>query len=280
MRKIFVSLLFGLISCGTGLAQPASPPLFLTEADKRLKPRTITDVCPTDDPLTKRLLTEYGAIFVASQKVVLPYKCILENEDEVQAFQAIADATYERVGGVIVTLQEVALVAFMAARNAAAKEGVAISPRGGSTASTRDYAKTLALWKSRFHPALRHWTARGRITKTEADRARQMQMREQIATVFAWEDRKIWFSKDLSKSILYSVAAPGASQHNFMLAIDIEQYSNARVRKIMGDHGWFQTVKSDLPHFTYLGHARDQLESLGLKREVVSGQEFWIPNME
>ncbi|MBK6725432.1 MAG: hypothetical protein IPG58_19870 [Acidobacteria bacterium] len=105
-------------------------------------------------------------------------------------------------------------------------------------------------------------------------------MREQIATVFAWEDRKIWFSKDLSKSILYSVAAPGASQHNFMLALDVEQYGNARVRKIMGDHGWFQTVKSDLPHFTYLGHARDQLESLGLKREVVSGQEFWIPNME
>ena len=280
MRKIFISLFVGLVSFGIVSAQTVNTSLFSTVAGARLQPRTLVDVCPIDDPLTKRLLTEYGAIFVASQKVVLPYKCILESEADVLAFQAIANPRYQQVGGVTVTLQEVALVAFLAARAAAAKEGVAISVRGGSTASTRDYAKTVALWESRFHPALLHWSARGRITKADADRARQMPMREQIATVFGWEERKIWFSKDLSKSILYSVAAPGASQHNFMLALDIEQYGNARVRKIMGDHGWFQTVKSDLPHFTYLGRTRDELQSLGLKREVISGQEFWIPNME
>ncbi len=280
MNRVFVLLsILVFLPCVIN-CQAINPSLFLKIADARLQPRTLADVCPTTDPLTKRLLTEYGAIFVATGNVMLPYKCILESEDEVQAFQAIAKATYERVGGVIVTLQEPALRALLAARSAAAKDGVSISPRGGSTASTRDYATTVGLWRSRFEPALRHWTTRGRIKKAEADNARRMQMREQIATVFAWEDKKIWFSKDLLKSILYSVAAPGASQHNFMLAIDIEQYGSARVRKIMGDHGWFQTVKSDLPHFTYLGRTRAELLSLGLRSEMVGGQEFWIPNME
>ncbi|MBK9529219.1 MAG: hypothetical protein IPO41_13110 [Acidobacteria bacterium] len=280
MRKIFISLFVGFVSFGSVSAQTVNTSVFSTVAGARLQPRTLVDVCPIDDPLTKRLLTEYGAIFVASQKVVLPYKCILEREADVQAFQAIANPRYQQVGGVTVTLQEVALVAFLAARAAAAKEGVAISVRGGSTASTRDYAKTVALWESRFHPALLHWSARGRITKADADRARQMPMREQIATVFGWEERKFGFVRIfLNRSYIRSRLQERRAQFHAR-SRHRAVWQCTKVRKISGDHGWFQTVKSDLPHFTYLGRTRDELQSLGLKREVISGQEFWIPNME
>jgi hypothetical protein len=64
-----------------------------------------------------------------------------------------------------------------------------------------------------------------------------------------------------------------------MLALDIEQFANKDVRAILARHGWFQTVKSDLPHFTYLGVEELQLPSLGLQAVFVSGQKFWIPKM-
>jgi len=55
---------------------------------------------------------------------------------------------------------------------------------------------------------------------------------------------------------------------------------SAIVRKILSDHGWFQTVKSDMPHFTYLGVKESELPSLGLRPVNVDGQKFWIPNVE
>jgi hypothetical protein len=39
-------------------------------------------------------------------------------------------------------------------------------------------------------------------------------------------------------------------------------------------------VKSDLPHFTYLGVDEDDLPSFGLKLELINGQTFWIPDMK
>ncbi|HNU07534.1 MAG TPA: hypothetical protein PKO33_07170, partial [Pyrinomonadaceae bacterium] len=95
--------------------------------------------------------------------------------------------------------------------------------------------------------------------------------------VLAWEENDWFFSTDFSKSILYSVAAPGASQHIFMIALDVEQFSNPRVRAILAKHGWFQTVKSDLPHFTYMGVQEKELPALGLEPVTVGGQRFWIP---
>ena len=157
---------------------------------------------------------------------------------------------------------------------------VAITPRGGAEASSRSYADTARLWRSRFEPALTHWTAKGKIKPADAAAARRMPIDEQIAAVLDWERLGLYFSTDMSKSILYSVAAPGASQHIFMLALDVAQFANPSVRAILARHGWFQTVKSDLPHFTYLGVSEGALRSLGLRPEVVNGQKFWIPDME
>ena len=94
------------------------------------------------------------------------------------------------------------------------------------------------------------------------------------------EKQGIFFSKDFSKSVLYSIAAPGTSQHVAMLAFDVIEFQNARVREILGEHGWFQTVLSDLPHFTFLGLERSELPRRGLKPVEVAGQTFWIPDVE
>jgi len=97
--------------------------------------------------------------------------------------------------------------------------------------------------------------------------------------VLELEQVGIYFSKDLSKSILYSIAAPGTSQHIAMLAFDVNEFEDSRVREIMSKHGWFQTVVSDLPHFTYLGLKEKDLPKNGLRSVEVNGQVFWIPNV-
>ena len=89
----------------------------------------------------------------------------------------------------------------------------------------------------------------------------------------------IFFAKDLSKSIIYSVAPPGTSQHLSMLALDVKEYEDARVRAILAKHGWYQTVVSDLPHFTFLGVAEKDLPKLGLKMVTNADRSFWIPDI-
>jgi hypothetical protein len=64
-----------------------------------------------------------------------------------------------------------------------------------------------------------------------------------------------------------------------MLAFDVAEYKNERVREILARRGWFQTVVSDLPHFTYLGADENELPDLGLKKVENCGQTFWIPNI-
>lgn len=279
----FVLLILTIIVAGqlTIFAQAAETPLFRAVVEKKLRETYHTDlskVCPLDsDPAAARVFADYGAIFVSNNGGDLPTRCIFENEAAVQAFQAYLKPDVVTIGGVPVTLQKAAMAAFLAARTEASKKGVTISPLGGWVASTRSYAKTLELWQSRFTPALKYWVAKGKIKPEDAASAQKASIATQVAMVLAWEEKGLYFSKDLSKSILYSAAVPGASQHIFMLALDVEQFGDKRVRQILAEHGWFQTVKSDLPHFTYIGVAEKDLPSLGLTPVDISGQKFWIP---
>jgi hypothetical protein len=120
---------------------------------------------------------------------------------------------------------------------------------------------------------------RGRLTKEQVARLKSLQLTDQVREVLELEKGGIYFSKDFSKSILYSIAAPGSSQHIMMLALDVEQFMNPRVREILYRHGWFQTVKSDLPHFTYLGLSEAELPARGLRPVKSGSQLFWIPNV-
>lgn len=250
----------------------------LRKALKKRKMR-LESTCPSEDPVAQRILEDYGAVFLASQKVKPPPVCIFEGEEQVLAFQERAQYSSEMIDGTLIELQPAAMKAYLKAREEAIKEGLNITPRGGSEAARRNYEDSLRLWDTRFLPALHHWSAKGKLSEEQVSRLRRLPISEQVAEVLRLEEDGIFFSKDLSKSILYSIAAPGTSQHIAMLALDVTEFANSRVREILAKHGWFQTVLSDLPHFTYLGLKEADLPKYGLRKVDVAGQRFWIPNV-
>lgn len=264
-----------------GNRSPKRPVDFYTALEEALDVRemSLKAVCDTNDPVSRRILEDYGAMFVASDDVIPPPVCVFKSAAEVEAFQNAAGFTSSLIGGTRIELQPAAMKALLAAREEAKKAGLDVTPRGGSEAGRRSYNDTVRLWNTRFLPALDYWSRRGRLTREDVTRLRKLPIHQQVAEVLELEKKGIWFSKDLSKSILYSIAAPGTSQHMSMLALDVTQFDNARVREILAGHGWFQTVKSDLPHFTYLGLKEEELPSRGLRSVKYGRQVFWIPNV-
>lgn len=259
----------------------AASSAFYTELRRALEQRKLRleNVCDINDPVSRRVLEDYGAMFLADSSVLPPPVCMFTSEAQVLAYQTTVQPTAAVIGGTRIELQPAAMSALQAAREEARASGLDITPRGGSEAARRDYDDTVRLWDTRFLPALRHWSKLGRLTKDQAEHLRSLPLRDQVREVLELEKRGIYFSKDLSKSILYSIAAPGTSQHMALLALDVEQYTDQRVRRILARHGWFQTVKSDLPHFTYLGLEEKDLPGRGLRSMVAGNQLFWIPNV-
>ena len=257
------------------------PSSFYPAMEKALARRqmSLANVCDTRDPVSRRVLEDYGAMFVASESVMPPPVCVFKTEVDVEAFHKKAKFSSARIGGSSIDLQPAAMQALLEARQEATEAGLNITPRGGTEAARRSFDDTRRLWDTRFLPALVHWQRMGRLSKEQAARLRALPLDQQVGEVLELEKKGIFFSKDLSKSILYSIAAPGTSQHIAMLALDVTQFADVRVRRILARHGWFQTVKSDLPHFTFLGVTEERLPALGLV-EVMSGkQKFWIPNV-
>lgn len=247
---------------------------------KSLKKRktTIENICPSADSVARRVLEDYGAIFVA-KKVMPPPVCVFTSDAQVVQFQERAGYVTETIGFDDIELQPEAMKQLLKAREDAQKENLDITPRDGAEAARRSYEDSLQLWNTRFQPALTYWLEQGRLTEDQVNRLKSLPLRSQIAEVLELEKNGIFFSKDLSKSILYSIAAPGTSQHIAMLAFDVNEFDNPRVREILRKHGWFQTVLSDLPHFTFLGLKEKDLPKHGLKSVEVDGQVFWIPNV-
>ena len=257
------------------------PTPFYEALAKALKKRKtkIDSLCPPSDPVARRILEEYGAIFLAHKKVTPPPVCIFSNEEQVTRFQDAAGSEVEMFGYDEIELQPEAMKKLKKAREEAQKEGLDITPRDGAEAARRNFDDSLRLWNSRFQPALDYWLSQGRLTAEQVARLRSLALPQQVAEVLELEKTGIYFSKDLSKSILYSIAAPGTSQHIAMLAFDVTEFENPRVREILAKHGWFQTVLSDLPHFTFLGLKEKDLPKHGLRSLEINGQVFWIPNV-
>jgi len=266
----------------------------LKDGNKTIKKGiSLSEICDLNDPVANRVFREYGAMFVGKDDIFAGFRlinndnkikffvnCVFKDEREVNSYQTSIRTKSANIGGTNIELREDAMDALLAAIEEGRQKGLRITPRGGSIAAKRSYQDTARLWDSRFYPALTYWVGKGRISRQDAEAAKSSGIGAQVKQVLEWEDKKLWFSKDLSKSILYSVAAPGASQHIFMVALDVEQYASKGVRDLLAEHGWFQTVKSDMPHFTYLGVERNKLKSLGLMSVPSGGQEFWIPKMD
>jgi len=224
------------------------------------------------------MLKEYGAVFVARGGAVAPPTAVFRDAASVTAFQAAAKGISADINGITIELQEPAMEQLREAVAEARSSGASITPRGADAAK-RSYEDTVTLWASRVNPGLSHWVAKGRLTQAEADRIRVLSPFEQVPEIFKLEEQGIYFAKSLDKSIIYSVAPPGTSQHLSMLALDINEHDNPKVRAIMAKHGWYQTVVSDLPHFTFLGAEESELPTLGLKKRNDGGRAYWVPDI-
>ncbi|MBK7393463.1 MAG: hypothetical protein IPI64_09205 [Chloracidobacterium sp.] len=232
---------------------------------------------PTNDA-ESLLLREYGSVYVARGGATPPNHIVFRDEADVAAFQNGLQRSSENIGGTNVELQAAAMNALLEARVEAQKARLSISPRGADSAR-RGYKQTVDLWASRVNPGFTYWVGRGRVSQAEARRIKSLTPFEQVPEILRLEQDRIFFAKSLDKSIIYSVAPPGTSQHLSMLALDVKEFENARVREILANHGWYQTVTSDLPHFTYLGVEERELPKLGLKQVRNSGRVFWVPDI-
>ena len=231
-----------------------------------------------NDTVGQKMLKEYGAMFVAKGGATPPNTVVFKDEAEVSSWQTGVSKSKENIGGFELELQKAAMNGLKEAIAEARQNSLSITPRGADSAR-RNYTGTVELWASRVNPGLAHWVSKKRLTDSEAARIKALSPFDQVPEIFKLESQGMFFAKDLSKSIIYSVAPPGTSQHISMLALDVSEHENPRVRDILAKHGWFQTVVSDLPHFTFLGVTEAQLAGLGLKKKNDGGRIFWVPDI-
>jgi hypothetical protein len=230
----------------------------------------------------RRLLAEYGAVLVTT--ATPPPKIVFADEDEVERFQSSVEIARQKIGEFEIELQPAAMAALVDAVNEAAMTGLSITPRSAD-AARRSYRDTASLWQRNVNRGADHWQALGRISAETALRIREMPVTDQVDFILELEDRdEIYFGTYFDKSILYSVAAPGSSQHLAMLAFDVAEYQDEAVESLLARRGWFRTVANDLPHFTFLGRREDELPGSGLKQvKRVYGQveyRFWVPDID
>jgi hypothetical protein len=260
---------------------PAASPKTNSSPNNSMKNDEFTSHLPAgfnmpSDETGQMLLKEYGAVFVARGGAAAPHTVIFKDEAEVGAWQASVPVSKATIAGVQIELQTPAMDALKSAVGEAAENELTITPRGND-AARRSYAETEELWESRVTPGLKYWVEKGKLDQNEAAKIKALAPFEQVTEIFKLEKQGMFFSKDLSKPIIYSVAPPGASQHLSMLALDVVENDDPKIRELLARHGWFQTVVSDLPHFTFLGVTEEKLPGLGLKKTINGGRSFWIP---
>jgi hypothetical protein len=236
-----------------------------------------SDICDESNPVQKRILEEYGAVFLTNANP--PPKCMFTSADEVNNFQNKVGMASENVGGATIELQAKAMKNLLEARDEAKSQGLDITPRDGAEAARRSFEQTFNLWKSRFDPACDYWKKQGKLTDEQINKLRSLPINDQVKEVLELEKQGIYFNKTFSATILSSVAAPGTSQHLSMLAFDATEFLDPKVRKILGNHGWFRTVKGDAPHFTFLGVNEGDLVNMGLQKIETKDGEFWVPKV-
>ena len=246
--------------------------------DKNERRSIFDQICAvSNDPFARRVFFEYGAIFVTTKDVRIPRTCIFRDREEVEDFQSKLEVRSFRFGNADIELQDVAMERLLDALDAAREMGHRISPLDGKIAGRRSYDDTVKVWNSRFYRALDYWVRRGKIRKEEADQTRFASVPIQVSRITEWERQGYFFSSDMSKSIFYSVAPPGTSQHLSMLAFDVAEAGNPVIRRILNEYGWYQTIRTDQPHFTFLGVEESELPARGLRNMFVNGNSYWIP---
>ncbi len=229
-----------------------------------------------------RLFSEYGAIFLT--RAVPPPKIIFRDSSEVASFQSSLALGSAMLGDHFIELQQEAMSALLRAAAYINEANGAITARA-EDAGRRSYDDTVRLWTRNVTRGLEHWQEEGRITSGRAQEIIALAPADQVSVILALEDEEqLYFGTFFDKSILYSVAAPGASQHLALLAFDVAEFEDSEVERALARFGWHRTVASDFPHFTYLGHEEEALPRLGLKKIARPYKErdyfFWVPELD
>lgn len=235
-----------------------------------------------ESAVEKRLFAEYGAIFVT--KAISPTVIIFEDHEEVDRFQSSLALEQGVFGDHEITLQSKAIEALKHAVAEMSMLGGTITARAAD-AGGRSYGDTVGLWTRNVTRGLEHWIDLGQMSIERANSIRHLSPKQQVSVILNLEEEEqLFFGTYFDRSILHSVAAPGASQHLSMLAFDVAEYQDSRIDEVMAKNGWHRTVINDLPHFTFLGYQEDELSDLGLGRIFRTYGErvysFWTPAVE
>jgi D-alanyl-D-alanine dipeptidase len=196
---------------------------------------------PQPDTYEYTLLRAYGAVFVNQEpEIKLPPKVVFANEPETKQFQSTL--TIAQVNNTRnCYLQKAAAEALNKA-----KAQVQIPLKSGYGAS--DCIRT-------FDTNLRFW-------RKYANNKTLERVREGEET-----------------AILGVVAPPGTSQHLWGLAIDL-RITNKVQEQALNQNGWFRTVESDVPHWTYVGLSEEKLLEVGFKTKIVRGITYWVTPLQ
>src|ERR1041385_7474333 len=107
-----------------------------------IRDMALTELCPDGDVVARRVLHDYGAMFVASASVLPPPVCVFTSEDRVTQFQELAGFAPATFGDATIELQPAATAALLRASAVAQREGLEITPRDGAEAARRSYARS------------------------------------------------------------------------------------------------------------------------------------------
>jgi hypothetical protein len=184
-------------------------------------------------PVEQRLFIEYGAVFVTT--ATPPPVIIFDDEAQVEEFQTSLTLGRGFFGEYEVQLQSVALDALASAAAEMIHRGGRITARA-SDAGGRSYADTVSLWARNVTRGLEHWQGLGRITMQQGQSIGDLNPVDQVSAILDLEEtEQLYFGTFFDRSILYSVAAPGASQHLAMLAFDVTEYEDRDIRQCLAD---------------------------------------------
>ena len=264
-------------------SQPAVGSAFVDYVAKRIEPgseNSFNKFCAVEKSrFARKIFTEYGAMFVASSTVQLPPSCYFADEASVAKFQSTLKTSSAVVDGAEITLQSPAMTSLLQIVDAAKQLNVRIIPLDGSIAGARTYSDTVTIWNSRYEPALSFWVNRSKITPDEAQQLALMSFEVKTERVIDFESQGLLFGTDRRSSIFSSTAPPGASQHLSLIAFDVAGRVTPLITAIFNANGWFQTVKGDLGHFTYLGVHEGELPKRGLRQVYLNGHRYWVPDI-
>src|SRR6185436_19745290 len=84
----------------------------------------LADLCPDGDVVARRVLHDYGAMFVGAANILPPPVCVCTSEQQVDQFQKAAGWTATNIEDATVELQPAAMSALLRARANAQQLGL------------------------------------------------------------------------------------------------------------------------------------------------------------